>query len=215
MLSNAELGSLMSSSRYSIDRRKLLFLISIKLALIGAIVACTSQGVFARVELLVTNHRYDTLVPYVAIWGISLLAIAIAALRLARFNVMSADSRRPSWAGLYFTGVPAPAGAFLVLLPIYLANSGWMTAEAAAVLGLFSLPLVAVLMISTLPTFSGKQTQRKALSVMFLPSLGVGLLAAAGLYWAPWATLTLAAIAYVLSFPISYRSRRRKLRASA
>src|SRR5579871_1985997 len=51
---------------------------------------------------------------------IAAIAFAIcAALRLARFNVMMEDPTRPAWAGNYFVGVPAPAGAITVLLPIY------------------------------------------------------------------------------------------------
>src|ERR1700686_1066701 len=51
---------------------------------------------------------------------ISAMVFAIcAALRLARFNVMIEDPNRPAWAGNYFVGVPAPAGAITVLLPIY------------------------------------------------------------------------------------------------
>ena len=46
------------------------------------------------------------------------------ALRLARFNVMIDDPNRPAWAGNFFTGVPAPAGAIVVLLPIYLSLLG-------------------------------------------------------------------------------------------
>jgi CDP-diacylglycerol--serine O-phosphatidyltransferase len=144
-------------------------------------------------------------------WLACLAPAIAAALRLARFNVMSAEANKPSWSGLFFTGVPAPAGAFLVLLPVYLAYAGWVSADNAARLGLIVLPLVAALMVSTLPTFSGKQTQRKALRVLFLPTLVVGLAAVAGLIWFPWATLVLAAAAYVMSFPFSYRSRQRKI----
>ena len=43
-----------------------------------------------------------------------------AALRLARFNVAIDDPNRPPWAGNFFVGMPAPAGAITVLLPIYL-----------------------------------------------------------------------------------------------
>src|SRR3979490_3076602 len=52
--------------------------------------------------------------------GVAALGLAICAgLRLARFNVMIDDPDRPSWAGNFFTGMPAPAGAITVLLPIY------------------------------------------------------------------------------------------------
>src|ERR1700688_1286405 len=51
---------------------------------------------------------------------IAAMAFAICAgLRLARFNVMSVDPDRPAWANNFFVGMPAPAGAITVLLPIY------------------------------------------------------------------------------------------------
>ena len=56
----------------------------------------------------------------VAGWIAAMVFAICAALRLARFNVMIEDPNRPAWAGNFFTGVPAPAGAITVLLPIYL-----------------------------------------------------------------------------------------------
>src|SRR5215470_4738178 len=51
---------------------------------------------------------------------IAAMVFAIAAgLRLARFNVMMDDPNRPAWAGNFFVGMPAPAGAITVLLPVY------------------------------------------------------------------------------------------------
>src|SRR5580658_5823028 len=52
-------------------------------------------------------------------WIAALTFAICAALRLARFNVMIEDPNRPAWAGNYFVGMPAPAGAITVLLPIY------------------------------------------------------------------------------------------------
>jgi CDP-diacylglycerol---serine O-phosphatidyltransferase len=147
-------------------------------------------------------------------WLACLLPAIAAALRLARFNVMAADANKPSWSGLYFTGVPAPAGAFLTLIPIYLEGAGWMDVSTASLIGIVMLPLVAVLMVSTLPTFSGKQTQRKAMRVLFLPTFALGLTGVAGLSWFPWQTLAIAALVYVLSFPFSYRSRQKKIHAA-
>src|SRR5712672_929918 len=52
---------------------------------------------------------------------IAAMVFAIAAgLRLARFNVMIDDPNRPPWAGNFFVGMPAPAGAITVLLPVYM-----------------------------------------------------------------------------------------------
>src|SRR6266851_127581 len=53
-------------------------------------------------------------------WIAALTFAICAALRLARFNVMIEDPNRPAWASNFFTGIPAPAGAITVLLPIYL-----------------------------------------------------------------------------------------------
>src|ERR1700675_802058 len=52
-------------------------------------------------------------------WIAAMVFAICAALRLARFNVMIEDPNRPAWAANFFVGVPAPAGAITVLLPIY------------------------------------------------------------------------------------------------
>src|SRR5438309_7667966 len=53
-------------------------------------------------------------------WIAALVFAICAGLRLARFNVATEDPNRPAWASNFFVGVPAPAGAITVLLPIYL-----------------------------------------------------------------------------------------------
>src|SRR5882757_7330831 len=53
-------------------------------------------------------------------WIAAMVFAICAALRLARFNVMIDDPNKPAWAADFFTGIPAPAGAITVLLPIYL-----------------------------------------------------------------------------------------------
>src|SRR6201991_979516 len=53
-------------------------------------------------------------------WIGAMVFAICAGLRLARFNVMIDDPSRPPWAGNFFVGIPAPAGAITVLLPIYL-----------------------------------------------------------------------------------------------
>lgn len=149
-------------------------------------------------------------------WIACLSVAAACALRLARFNVMVDDPARPSWAGHFFTGIPAPAGAFLSLLPIYAANSGAMTAEDAAFFGLFSVPVVAGLMVSTWPSFSAKAISRKALRLLFVPSIAALIALAFGLMVAPWMTLSLAAAAYLWTLPVSkWRHDRHARRSSA
>src|SRR6201991_5195774 len=52
-------------------------------------------------------------------WIVAMIFAICGALRLARFNVMIDDPNRPLWAGNFFTGIPAPARALVVMLPIY------------------------------------------------------------------------------------------------
>lgn len=136
-------------------------------------------------------------------WAACLCVAAACALRLARFNVMIDRPDKPSWANHFFTGVPAPAGAFLSLLPVYAANSGAMTQDQAAFFALFAVPVVAGLMVSTWPSFSAKAISRKALRLLFVPSLLLGVAAAFGLMLSPWLTLTLAAVVYLWTLPAS------------
>ena len=136
-------------------------------------------------------------------WLACLLLAGACALRLARFNVAGLDPARPSWAGQFFTGVPAPAGAFLAHMPIFAANSGLLAAEQATLLALGFLPLVAGLMVSTWPTFSGKALGRQALRHWFPASAAILAALGLGLALAPWATAIVAAVAYIWTFPVS------------
>src|SRR5262249_46058403 len=81
-----------------------------------------------------------------------------SALRLARFTpALLADTPPPAWTGSYFTGVPAPAGALLALVPLMVSfeiDASWP--RHALVVG-FVMVLVGGLMVSTLPTFSFKK----------------------------------------------------------
>ena len=55
-----------------------------------------------------------------------------SALRLARFNSML-DDEKPKWQSNYFTGMPTPAAAIVVLLPIYLDGLGLVRRAQLAV----------------------------------------------------------------------------------
>ena len=136
-------------------------------------------------------------------WLVCLSLAAAAALRLARFNVMADQPGKPSWASHFFTGVPAPAGAFLALMPIYAEKAGAFTLEGAATLAAVTVPVVAGLMVSTWPTFSAKAISRKALRLLFIPSLAALGAIAFGLVFEPWTTLTLCAIGYLWTLPVS------------
>src|SRR5262245_10803386 len=85
-------------------------------------------------------------------WIAAMIFAISGGLRLARFNATMDDPNKPPFAANYFTGVPAPAGAITVLLPVYLAFLD-MPKPPALLTALYTL-LIAFLMVSWLPVFS-------------------------------------------------------------
>lgn len=140
-------------------------------------------------------------------WIAALVFVIAAALRLARFNASSDDQdQKPEWGKYFFTGVPAPAGAGLMIMPlvIYLHLNTDLSEYnvASPLIGLWTL-LIAALMVSRIPTFSSKQIRLP--SVGLIPSLAIGGLILAMLIHAPWITLTAMGIFYTALIPVSYR----------
>ena len=143
-------------------------------------------------------------------WIIALVLAICCALRLARFNVALDDPDKPKWAAAFFTGTPAPAGAGLALAPMYLGFLGLINdGHAVAILvGPYVLG-VALLMVSRIPTFSGKTMGSRIPREMVLPVLGLCAFAVLMLIGYPWHVLTTAAIAYLALIPFSMRAYRR------
>src|SRR6266851_8674447 len=102
-------------------------------------------------------------------WIAAMVFAICTGLRLARFNVMIDDPNRPVWAGKFFTGVPAPAGAITVLLPIYVYFLGMPLLSFVPPMTLVYTLAVAVLMVSRLPVFSGKRVGKRVAPEMVLP----------------------------------------------
>ena len=137
-------------------------------------------------------------------WVLVLLFSVCCALRLARFNTKIDGPELPSWAKNYFTGVPAPAGGGLVLLPLIISfqiESEFV--RQPAVVGVV-IVFVSCLLVSRLPTYSFKNFRIPHRFVL-LTMLSVGLLAALSVS-APWFTLTILIFLYILSLPFSPRS---------
>src|ERR1700732_4202430 len=131
-----------------------------------------------------------------------------AALRLARFNVMVDDPDKPAWASNFFVGVPAPAGAITVLLPIYVALLGLPRSEVLNWLTLVYTLAIASLMVSRLPVFSGKRVGKRVPPDMVLPSIVVVVLFFAFLIDYPSIILPAGTLAYIGSLPFGYLSYR-------
>ncbi len=141
-----------------------------------------------------------------AIGWIAALVFAICmSLRLARFNVMADDPNRPAWMGNFFTGVPAPAGAIIVLLPIYVNLLGMPRFNALACI--YTL-VIAFLLVSTLPVFSGKKLGNRVRPDLVLPIFVAIVLFVALLVSYPWPVLTIGTLAYLASLPFGWLSAR-------
>ena len=151
-------------------------------------------------------------------WIVALVFAICAALRLARFNVMIDDPNKPAWAGNFVTGIPAPAGAITVLLPIYLNFLGVSNGLITVWLTFFYTLAIALLMVSKLPVFSGKRVGKQVPPDMVLPVFVVVVLFFALLISYPWEVLTVGTLAYLGCLPVgwlSYREYQRKDEAAA
>ncbi len=137
-------------------------------------------------------------------WFCALAFAVCQALRLARFNARIDVEDQPHKSAGFLTGVPAPAGAGLAFLPLYL----WIVTDNA----LFREPyivapwlaFIAMLMISNVATFSwGSIRLRRTIrleAILLLALVGTALFAE------PLWTLIVVSIGYVAMIPFSMRS---------
>jgi len=143
-------------------------------------------------------------------WALALVFAVSCTLRLARFNVNLGGGKPFPWAERFFTGVPAPAGAGLALLPMVLSFELGDGVLGSAWFNGFMLAGVAALMVSTVPTFSAKCVKIPR-SYVGLALIGVGALAAF-LIGTPWVTLGVMGLMYLASVPIATVVYRRLLK---
>jgi CDP-diacylglycerol--serine O-phosphatidyltransferase len=148
-------------------------------------------------------------------WTAALALAVCCALRLARFNARLDAAEQPHKSAGFNTGVPAPAGAGLAFVPIFLwlvTGNGWFQAWYVVMPWV---ALVALLMISSIPTYSWSSIRIRSGWRLFALA-GIALLGAA-LLTAPWHTLLAVAVLYLAMLPFSLASyaRVRRRRASA
>jgi CDP-diacylglycerol--serine O-phosphatidyltransferase len=148
-------------------------------------------------------------------WIVALIFAICAALRLARFNVAAFGPAKPEWQAYYFVGVPAPAGAMIVFLPVYAefvgAPHGLHTTPIVLLYTLF----VAMLLVSRLPTWSSKLIGRRIRRDLVLPLFVVVVLVVGFLASFPWQTMTVLSLVYLASLPLSWRAFHKRLAADA
>jgi CDP-diacylglycerol--serine O-phosphatidyltransferase len=138
---------------------------------------------------------------------IAVLVFAVACvLRLARFNVAS---RTPAAEvdKAYFTGVPAPAGGLLAMLPIYLGELFPALPPLPGPVVALWLAAVALLMVSRVPTWSFMAATFYAENAKF--ELLAFVVLVAGLLTYPWAVLVAVSVAYLGTIVFSWRAWRR------
>ena len=138
-------------------------------------------------------------------WIAVLLFACGMALRLARFNSML-DVDKPRWQSNYFTGIPAPAGALTVLLPLYIEGLGIAGFDPKAfplAITLYTL-VIAFMLVSTIPTFSGKLLGERIPRELVMPILFGVVLLVALLVTYPYVTLAIITIGYLALIPFGY-----------
>jgi CDP-diacylglycerol--serine O-phosphatidyltransferase len=142
-------------------------------------------------------------------WVVTLMFPICSALRLARFNTaLVSDTPPPVWTGSYFTGVPAPAGALLALIPLMVSfeiEAAWP--RHALVVGAV-LVIVGGLMVSRIPTYSFKKG--RVPRHLVLPSLLGAALVMGVLASAPWIAGSMIGLVYVSLIPFSWIAYRRQ-----
>src|SRR6201997_1341107 len=144
-------------------------------------------------------------------WAIALLFAVCCALRLARFNTEAAHDNL-SYVAPFFTGAPAPAGAGLVMVPMFLSFEWGDWLFRSPYLNAVTVAGIALLMISKVPTVSLKRIRIP--HHMVIPTLLAFGVATAFLTTAPWPSLMVVGLVYLGSIPLTIRSYYRLRRAA-
>jgi len=134
-------------------------------------------------------------------WMFVLIYTVCCALRLARFNLTTIEENE-SWKINFFEGVPSPAAAGLVLLPLILNLSGLIKLDNYALISSAAILTTSILMVSKLPTYSLKRIVIPRNSAIFL-LLGIGIYVSLLIFYI-FKTLFFTGIIYLLLIPISF-----------
>ncbi|MCB1508736.1 MAG: CDP-diacylglycerol--serine O-phosphatidyltransferase [Hyphomicrobiaceae bacterium] len=138
-------------------------------------------------------------------WIAALIFAICAGLRLARFNSALDGPQKPDFTAHFFVGVPAPAGALTVLLPLYVDQAGIEALGVHPLLVAIHAILVGFLMVSTLPTFSGKKIGMRIRRDVVLPVFLGFVITVAILVSFPFQTLALLTLVYIGSLAVAWR----------
>ena len=134
-------------------------------------------------------------------WMAVLIYSVCCALRLARFNLMEIDENE-SWKINFFEGVPSPAAAGLVLLPLILSLSGIFQFENKEIVSCAVILTTSFLMVSKIPTYSLKRISIPRSWAVFL-LLGIGIYLSLVIFYT-FQTLFFTGLIYICLIPVSY-----------
>ena len=134
-------------------------------------------------------------------WLFVLIYAVCCALRLARFNLTVIDENE-SWKINFFEGVPSPAAAGLVLLPLILSLSSLFQLESYSLISSLTILITSFLMVSKIPTYSLKRILIPRHLAVFL-LLGMGIYVSFLIFY-PFQTFFFTGVIYFLLMPISY-----------
>ena len=148
-------------------------------------------------------------------WIVAMIFSLCGALRLARFNVALDAPDRPEWQSNYFVGVPAPAGAMIAMLPIYLEFVGVPHGVLTAPVVLVYTLAIGLLMVSRVPTWSGKTVGRRIPRDYVLPVFVLAVIYAALLFSFPFETMAISSFVYLGCLPLWWTTYHRRLAAEA
>jgi len=140
-------------------------------------------------------------------WLCALVFAVFCALRLARFNANIDVREQPHKSAGFLTGAPAPAGAALAMLPMYLSFWSGQTWLRSPTIVLPWVAAIAILMISSVATFSWGSLKLR--DHIRFEAIAVVVLLGAALISAPWHTLSALCVGYLATLPFSIRSYRR------
>jgi len=140
-------------------------------------------------------------------WMLVLIYTVCCALRLARFNLTVIEENE-TWKINFFEGVPSPAAAGLVLLPLILNLSGLIHFENYTILTSVVILITSILMVSKIPTYSLKRILIPRHLAVFL-LLGIGIYVSLLIFYT-FETLFFSGTIYLLLIPISFFHYRRK-----
>ena len=134
-------------------------------------------------------------------WMLVLVYTVCCALRLARFNLTTIEDNE-SWKINFFEGIPSPAAAGIVLLPLILNLSAIIQFENKEIISAAVILITSLLMVSKVPTYSLKR-------ILIPRSLGIFLLLGIGVYLSlvifyTFETLFFTGVIYIILIPISY-----------